>query len=99
MSSIPCSDTQTFRFCCHAVRIDDDCVPQASWSGNVDTNYVCDCDSLCSEPAYAANGRPGACDFTCSMFTSYPVRRKLSRSCSEAVQVCAAVTLAGQLFP
>ncbi len=86
VTATPCHCTLTCCCSCRAVRIDNDCIPQASWSGNADTNYVCDCDPLCSEPAYASNGRPGACDFSCSMFTSYPVRVKLSCSCLEAAQ-------------
>ena len=63
------------------------CVPPLSWSGSVDTNYVCDCDPTCSEPAYAANGRPAACDFNCSLFTSYPVRCQLPHVKQSAIAV------------
>ena len=50
------------------------CPTPQSWSGAYNPNYTCECDSTCSEPAYAANGRPGACDFSCSTFSNYPVR-------------------------
>jgi len=55
------------------------CPTPQSWSGAYNPNYTCECDTVCSEPAYAANGRPGACDFSCSMFSNYPVREQSRR--------------------